>query len=152
MHAAAANALFHSVVLPDDDALFSTPHDESSLSTHGLGPASALLRNCARYAPRVRTLVVVDPVQSHNPKRENTLFELESHASDEERDGEEDPDAIRPISGAHLEALLSECTALEELNWVASVPPPDGICEARDSFLFPPLTLSNNNKCAHRFA
>ena len=142
VHAAAVNVLFHTVLLPDDDALFScsdsSADDESSASVRALGPASALIRNITRYARHVRTLVVVDPTHPHTPKRENTLFELESHVGDEERDGEEDSNGIRPISGAHLEELLSKCAALEELKWVASVPPPDGICEVRACILFSP--------------
>lgn len=141
MHAATANALFHTVVLPDDDALFNRPdagtgtapsedHDEFYAHTSGVGPASALVRNVARYGPRVHTLLVVDPTYPHAPKRENTLFELESHAEEEGGDQPLESDGIRPMSAAHLEMLLRECTALEELAWVASVPPPDGICEA----------------------
>lgn len=153
VHGAAANALFDTVLLPDDDALFSTSKlssdDKPSLDVQALGPASALIRNIARYAPRVRTLVLVDPAHSRTPKRESTLFELESHAGDEEEgDGEDDPDAVKPISGAHLEELLRECSALEELKWAASVPPPDGICEVSNCCLFL-FHFASHIGCAH---
>ncbi|KAG9107524.1 peroxin, partial [Ceratobasidium sp. 392] len=141
IHAAAANILFHTVVLPDDDAPFGCtdgeevpPVNDSYVNgrheNHQLGQARALVRNHARYAPWVRTLVASDPVYSYarSPKRENTLFELEAHEGENGEDTEEE-DGIRPISGAHLEALLKGCTKLEELVWVSSVPPPDWICE-----------------------
>lgn len=121
VHGATANVLFQTVVLPDDDAHFGS---SSGNDLGGIGPASALVRNVARYAPRIRTLVVVDPLHaSENP--ENTLFELES-PEDEEN---EDEDGIRPISALHVQGVLEQCGALEELVWAASVPPPDGICE-----------------------
>ncbi|KAG9098421.1 peroxin [Ceratobasidium sp. 370] len=136
VHAAAANVLFHTVVLPDDDAQFSCPDTngippigDSYVNGHRdqqLGQARALVRNHAWYAPRLRMLVVADPPYSHvAPKRENTLFELEAHESEDE----DTEDGIRPVSGAHLEALLKECTKLEEMVWASSIPPPDWICE-----------------------
>ncbi|KAG8687361.1 peroxin, partial [Ceratobasidium sp. 395] len=140
VHAATANVLFHTVALPDDDALFYCTDSEnvshlanSYVNGHqhpSLGQAGALVRNHARYAGRLRRLVVSDPVYSYgrSPKRENTLFELEAHDEDDEDEGAEE-DGIRPISGARLEMLLKGCTKLEELMWVSSVPPPDWICE-----------------------
>ncbi|KAG8746975.1 peroxin [Ceratobasidium sp. 414] len=130
IHAATANVLFRTVVLPDDDAQFSftdangiPPIGDSYVNGHQhqqLGQARPLIRNHARYAPCLRVLVVADPVYSHvAPKRESTLFELEAHGGEDE-DAEED--GIRPVSGAHLETLLKGCTKLEEMTLATYAP------------------------------
>jgi hypothetical protein len=134
VHGATANVLFKTVVLPDDDENFvrASRGGLGKIDSAALGPASALLRNVARYAPRIRTLVVVDPAYAVS-KHENTLFELEAH-----EDAEEEEEAgTTPVSGAHVRALLEKCEALEELVWASSVPPPDGICEASLHFIWP---------------
>ncbi|QRW08089.1 hypothetical protein RhiLY_07088 [Ceratobasidium sp. AG-Ba] len=136
VHDATANVLFRSTILQDDDAQFAGAGHTLDTSADGLyvnqrlGPARALVENHARYGPRVRSLVVVDPVISFSStgetKTENTLFELDTHEYESD-DGEED--GVRPISGIHFETLLKACTQLEEVMWASSVPPPDWICE-----------------------
>jgi hypothetical protein len=145
LHGATSAVLFRTVVLSDDDAQFvnTTPTlDGSYVHDHQQGPGQALVQNIARYAPCVRTLIVTDPpyTLTHTPKRENTLFELESHEDESGDDEGADEDGIRPISGTRLEALFRGCTGLEELVWVSSVPPPDGICEASIFVMFTLLT------------
>ncbi|KAJ1304365.1 hypothetical protein OPQ81_005519 [Rhizoctonia solani] len=100
-HNATANVLFKTFILSDND--------EAS---------NPVVQNPARYAPRIRILVVVDPPQHH---QENTLFELE--------DTEEEERGIRPLSGRRIKEILEKCANLEELVWASSVPPPDGLCE-----------------------
>ncbi|CEL61096.1 hypothetical protein RSOLAG1IB_04336 [Rhizoctonia solani AG-1 IB] len=104
-HNATANVLFKTCLLPDSDEAL-----------------SPVVRNPARYALRIRTLVVIDPPREHE---ESTLFELEE--TDEE--GEE-----------------------QELVWGSSVPPPDGICEIFTTFTpnlkrfsFAPSSLPRDN-------
>ncbi|KAL5631644.1 hypothetical protein ACGC1H_007231 [Rhizoctonia solani] len=101
-HNATANVLFKTFILPDDD--------------QALNP---VVQNPARYATRIRTLVVVDPPRRHE---ESTLFELEGTEEDEEQ-------GTRPLSGRRVTDILEKCENLQELVWASSVPPPDGICE-----------------------
>ncbi|CAE6508857.1 unnamed protein product [Rhizoctonia solani] len=107
-HNATANVLFRTFLLPDDD--------EAS---------NPVVRNPARYASRIKTLVVVDPPHHH---QESTLFELE--------EAEEEEPGITPLSGEKVKAIVEKCENVEELIWASSVPPPNGICEARRARTF----------------
>ncbi|CAE6419373.1 unnamed protein product [Rhizoctonia solani] len=111
VHNATANVLFKTFLLPDDDQA-----------------VNPVVRNPARYATRIKTLIVVDPPRQHES---STLFELE------ETEGEDQ--VARPLSGRRVRDILEKCDTMEELIWASSVPPPDGICEAR----FPPNSISS---------
>ncbi|KAH7339403.1 hypothetical protein B0J17DRAFT_654973 [Rhizoctonia solani] len=133
---AAQDALAHSEPLITPNVLFKTfllSDDDKALNP--------VVCNPARYASRIRTLVVVDPPRRQEP---STLFELE--------DAEEEDQGIRPLSGHRIKSVLEKCENLEELVWASSVPPPDGICEIFTThtphlkqFSFAPTCVSPDN-------
>ncbi|KAF8756904.1 Glycosyltransferase like family 2 [Rhizoctonia solani] len=86
-HNAAANVLFKTFLLSDSD--------EAS---------NPVVRNPARYASRIKTLVVVDPPRKD---QESTLFELDETG---EEDEDEEVSGIRPLSGGRIRDIFSTHT------------------------------------------
>ncbi|CAE6440152.1 unnamed protein product [Rhizoctonia solani] len=96
-HNATANVLFKTFILPDDD--------------QALNP---VVQNPARYAPRIRTLVVVDPPRRHEA---STLFELEGTEQEQEQE-----QGARPLSGRRVTNILERCENLQELIFTTHTP------------------------------
>ncbi|KDQ10051.1 hypothetical protein BOTBODRAFT_68789 [Botryobasidium botryosum FD-172 SS1] len=125
-HESAVSTLFGVITLPDDARLFLP---EPLPLYRRLGPLSALLENVTRYGPFVRKLEITDPVilASGDGKVSASLFEL-----DDESEGQSDrinDGSLRPIPADKLNYLLGACSNLEELAWLSTTPPPDGIFE-----------------------
>lgn len=129
MRTAALALLFDTATLPDDGRLVD-PVKASLLPSAGC--VSALLLNPERYGLFVRRLSVTDPLffaSVDNPP--NTLLQFDSEDSKHDERIATNDSGVGPLPACVLSRIISACTNLEELMWLSSTPPPDGICEVR---------------------